>query len=219
MVGGDGVSQHRQHACAVDILYRIGRHPHFIKERRQSDIGGIILPFIGVGSRNVDRLPLRRSGKDRRIFFVKHPGRDLLHRFGYLGAGRPDIFQVDRVPLAVLPQRVVGQIHPHIPGQRVGHHQRRRGQPVGFHQWVNTALKVTVTGKHRANRQIALLDGILNRIRQRAGVTDTGGTAIADEVKTKLVKIRRKTRMGQIVRDYLRPWRQRGFNPRFWLQA
>ncbi|MNS68820.1 hypothetical protein D3C72_1021110 [compost metagenome] len=165
MVGGDRITEHRQDACALNIDQRFRLGLHIIKERRQANIGRIALPAVGVRTFHFDRFPLRRAFKDLGILFAEHLSGDLFHGACYFSCRRPDIFQINRIALAVVTDWIACQVNVHITRQRIGHNQRRRGQPVGFDQRMNTAFEVTVARKHRADGKIALLDRLLDRIR------------------------------------------------------
>ena len=72
MVGGNRVAQHGENARAVNILYRFRLNAHFIKEWRQADVGGIILPVVGIRAIHFYRLPLGGPFKHFGILFAEH---------------------------------------------------------------------------------------------------------------------------------------------------
>ena len=53
-------------------------------------------------------------------------------------------------------------------GERVGHHQRRRGEVVGLHVGVDAALEVAVAGEHGRGHQLAVVDRLATRRRAAA---------------------------------------------------
>src|SRR5438874_560540 len=62
-----------------------------------------------------------------------------------------------------------------------------------------SALEVAVAGQHRAGRQIARLDGGRDLRLQRAGITDTARTPVADDVKTNSGQIIEHARLGEVI--------------------
>jgi hypothetical protein len=75
--------------------------------------------------------------------------------------------QEDRLAGLVLADRLLVEVDVDAAGQRVGHHQRRRHQVVGAHVGVDAPLEVAVARQHRADHQVALLDGLGDGRRQR----------------------------------------------------
>ncbi|CVA81563.1 Uncharacterised protein [Serratia marcescens] len=180
-----------------------------------ADIGRILLPLIGRRTGHLDRLPVGVAVEHFAVFLVEHLGAHFFYRLSDVLAARPDILQVDRLTVVALAQRLFGQINLHAARQRISHHQRRRGQPVGFHQRVNTPFEVAVARQHRAHGQIALFDRLLDRIRQRAGVTDAGGAAIPHQVEPQLFQIGGEFGAVEVVGYHFGSRRQRGFYPGF----
>ena len=123
------------------------------------------------------------------------------------------------LPSASSPMGVGGEVDVHRAGQRVGHHERRRGQVVHPHVGVDASLEVPVAREHRRPPRGRLLDGVGHAVEQRAGVADAGGAAVADEVEAELLQ-----RLGQagpleVVHDDPRAGRQRGLDPGLGAQA
>src|SRR5699024_4306042 len=79
---------------------------------------------------------------------------------------------------------------------------------------VDPALEVPVPGEDRDDREVVFIDDLGDLLRQRAGVTDTGGAAIADEVEAELLQVRPQVRLVVVVRDDLGTGRHRGLHPR-----
>src|SRR5436853_602524 len=74
-------------------------------------------------------------------------------------------------------------------GERIGHHQRRRGEIIRAHVGVDAALEVAVAGEHGSGHKIGFVDGLGDFRREGAGVADTGGAAEADQVVAELVEV------------------------------
>ena len=106
----------------------------------------------------------------------------------------------------------------HLAQQRVGDHQRRRGQVVRAHVGVHAALEVAVAGDHRGADQPVVLDRIDDRVVQRAGVADAGGAAIAHRFEADRIEVLGQAGLVEIFGDHLRAGRERGLHPRLRLQ-
>ncbi len=220
MVGRDRVTEDAQNAGLDDVLNRSRFHRQTFEVRRVLDVGGAVVPLIGLTARNLDGLPVLVALEDVGIAFGEHFRRDrLLLDGGDLFRGRPDILQEDVLAVLVLGDRVLGDVDTHRTGDRIGHDQRRRGQIVGLHVRVHAAFEVTVTRQHRGGDQTVVVDGLRDRRIQRARVTDAGGAAITDKVKAHGVEVGLQTGVGQIVGDDLRAGGQRGLDPRLGRQA
>src|SRR3546814_4301008 len=48
--------------------------------------------------------------------------------------GGPDVLQVDRLALGIVAERLAGDVDLQVAGQRIGHHQHRRGEVVRLGQ-------------------------------------------------------------------------------------
>ena len=86
----------------MNVPHRIRRSLHTIKERRQTDIGRVRLPAIGVSPINLNRFPFRRAFKHFGILFMEHSGRHLLNGSGDFLRIWPDIFQVNGIAFSVM---------------------------------------------------------------------------------------------------------------------
>ncbi len=78
---------------------------------------------------------------------------------------------------------------------------------------IDPALEIAVAGEHRPGHQVALDDGVGDRLGQRPGIADAGGAAIADEIEAELIEILVEAGILQIVGDHLGARRQRGLHP------
>ena len=112
--------------------------------------------------------------------------RDLLRASARCRAGRPGL------PSEPAPSGSRLQVDVDRPGQRVGDHQRRRGEVVGQGQRVDAAFEVAVAAQHRGRDQIALLDRRADRLRQRPAVADAGRAAVADQVEAQRLQRRQQ---------------------------
>ncbi len=220
VVGGDRVAEHAEDAGLDDVGDRLRLHAHALEIGRVLNIGGADVPGIGLAAGHLDALPGLVALEDVGVAGGEHLVRHVLAlKRGDLFVGRPDVLQIDGLAVLAFAERLGGQVDLHRAGQGVGDHQGRRGQIVGPHVGVHPTFKVAVAREDRAGHQVALLDGLGNGFRQRPGIADAGGAAIAHQVEAERVQRLGQARALQIVGDHLRARRQRGLHPRLDLQA
>ena len=80
---------------------------------------------------------------------------------------------------------------------------------------MDPAFEVAVAGKHRGCHQVALADAPADVLRQGAGVADTGGAAVADDIEAQLVQVGAESRPVQVVPHHEGARRQAGLYPGF----
>ena len=132
---------------------------------------------------------------------------------------RPDVLEIDRLALLAGAERLAGQVDLHRAGERIGDDQRRRGEIVGPHVRIDAALEIAVAGEHRGGDQIVLAMRRRDLRRERAGIADAGGAAVADEVEAELVERLLQAGLLRDSRDHLAARRERGLDPGLDLQA
>ncbi len=220
VVGGDRVAQLGQDAGAGDVGDRGRVHLHALEVRGLADVGGLGVPLEGVAGRDRQGLPLGVAREDVAVGLVEHVLADgVRHDVVDLGLGRPDVLEVDRVAVLVDAQGVLGDVHLHGAREGVRDDQRRGGQVVHLDVGVDPALEVAVAGEHRGDGQVVVVDGLGDLLRQRAGVADAGGAAVADEVEADLVEVGGQARLVEVVGDDLRARGEGGLDPRLAGQA
>ncbi|MND95340.1 hypothetical protein D3C80_875940 [compost metagenome] len=219
MVGGHRVAEQCEDPGAADILDHGRWAADVVEERRMLDVSRVVLPDIGRRLRNLDRLPLFVTGKHFGVLLVEHGGVDLIHGVGNFLAAWPDVPQVHRFAVLAIAQRLAAEVGAHRAGQRIGHHQRRGGQPVGFHQWMHPAFEVAIAREHGGHGEVGLLDGFLDGLRQRPGVADASGAAIADQGKAQFIEVLGQAGRLVVVGDHFRAGGQRALHPGFAFQA
>ena len=84
---------------------------------------------------------------------------------------------------------------------------------------MHAALEIAIAAEHRADGQIALLDGRRNLIRQRPRVADARRAAVAHQIETEQVEVLGQPGLLEVLRDDLRARRERRLDPRLDLQA
>ena len=83
----------------------------------------------------------------------------------------------------------------------------------------DATLEVAVAGEHRGDRQVVLVDRLGDLLRQRTGVTDARGAAVATEVEAELLEVRPQAGLLVVVGDDLPAGRHVGLDPRLGLEA
>ena len=77
-------------------------------------------------------------------------------------------------------------------GDRVGDHQRRRGEERLLGVRVDAAVEVAVAGQHRGGVQVAVDDFLLDHRIQRAGHAVAGGAGEGDDAEAELLQLRQQ---------------------------
>ena len=190
MISSDRVIEHSQDSRTVNILHRFGFLGHALEEGWLLNIGRVGIPFeefaCGVGEGTPAFIALKHGCVVLREHFGSDGFSDQLAYFFRCG---PDIPQVDRLAFVVCAYGVFSQVDINSTGERIGHHERRRGEKAGTHLWVNTSLKVAITTEHSRDHKIVFLDGLSNGIEQGTTITDTGCAAVANQVEAQLVQV------------------------------
>ena len=109
VVGGDHVTQNRQHFGVLDVADRARFLAHVLEIGRVLHIGRLRRPVIGHAVRHFDALPLFVAFEDVRILLLEGGAcHGFLDQFRNLLGRGPDVFQVDVIAVLVLPQHTVG---------------------------------------------------------------------------------------------------------------
>ena len=214
VVGGDRIAQQGQDAHAGQVLHEGLGIGHLVEVGRPLDIGRGLAPLEQAAVRHRHRFPPPIALEHLRILLAEHLGVDRAgQQVADLLGRRPDLAEVHRPPAAIRPQRLLLQVDIDRTGQRVGDHQRRRGQVVGLHLLVDAAFEVAVAAEYRRHHQFLALDRFRDGLGQRAAVSDAGRAAEPDQVESQLLEVRDQARLLQIVHHHLRARRQAGLHP------
>ena len=187
---------------------------HALEIGRVLHIGRAHVPGIGEAARHPHLLPIGVAVEDvayfvLNIFFVMF----LSTKAPTSAARRPDVLEIDGVPLLILAQRLVREVDLQRARERVGDDERRRGEVVGAHVGIHAPLEVAVAREHGGGHDVVVVDRLGDLLRQRPGIADAGGAAEADEVEAELVEVLLQAGFGEIFADHLRARRERGLHP------
>jgi hypothetical protein len=206
-----GVADLHQDAGALYVVDVRGVGVEVLEEARLLDVGRVRVPLVEVARGHVHPVPLLVAGVDVGVLLavdVRVEG--VLDLAGDLLLRGPHVLQVDRVSVPVLPERVPGEVDVHRAGQRVGDHERRRGQVVGPDVGVDAPLEVPVARENGGHDEVVLLDGRGDLLGQRPRVADARRAAVADHVEAELLQRVEQARGLEVLGDDLRAWRQAG---------
>ncbi|GJE04384.1 hypothetical protein GMJLKIPL_6346 [Methylobacterium isbiliense] len=220
VVGGDRVEEQAEDPGADDVGDRRRGLLHAHEVGRVLHVGGAGVPGEGLGRGDLHRLPVLVAAEDVGVARLEQAGRDgLLDEGVHLGRGGPDVLQVDRVPVRVGAERVLGEVDLHRAGERVGHHEGRRGEVVRPHVRIHPALEVAVAREHGGRDDVVVVDRLRDRRGQRPGIADAGGAAEAHEVEAERVEALLQAGLLQVLGDDLAARRERGLHPGLGAQA
>ena len=153
-------------------------------------IGRTAVPAIGLAALDGDPCQLLVALEHVGVAAEEHLRRDhLADDVGDFLVGRPDVLEIDRLAVAAGAERLGGDVDVERAGERIGDDQRRRGEVVGPHVGVHAAFEIAVARQHRGGDEIVVVDAFGDRGRQRPGIADAGGAAIAHEVEAERVEI------------------------------
>ncbi len=220
VVGGDRIAQHQQGPRIDDVLHRGRGHGHALKIGRVGDIGAARAPLVGFAAGDVDRLPVRVALVDVGIAGLEHlAGNAGGHGAGDFEVRRPDVLEIDVLPVRALTDRSGDEIFDHRALERIGHYQGRAGEEVGADIRRDAAFEVAVARDHCGGDQPVVVDRLADRLSQGTGVADAGGAAIADQIEADVVEVALEPRFDQVVGDDLAARCQRSLDPRLGLEA
>ena len=205
----------------MDVLdrLRLARHP--VEVRRAAHVRRVRRPTRrarppGTGRSRHCSSPVKTSAYVRvNISFCTDVGDDLVD----LLRRRPEVVQVDVVPVVVLAERLVEEVDVHASGERVRDDERRRREVVRLHLGMDARLEVAVAGEDGADDEVALGDRLGDLVRQRPRVADARRAAVADGVEAELVEVAVEPGLLVVLGDDLRAGRERRLHPRLPLEA
>ena len=204
VVGRGRVAEHGEAAGTLDRLDRRGFLRKALEERRLLHVGRLLIPVVERPGRGVDGLPLVRALEHVGVAGDELvAGDEVADHIDDLLLGRPDVLEVDVLPVLVPAEGLVLQVDVDGAGDGVGDDEGGRGEVVGFDVRADASLEVAIAREDRAGDKVVFVDGLGDGFGQRAGVTDTGGAAVADEVEAQGVEVVGEAGLGVVVGDDL----------------
>ncbi len=209
VVGGDVVAEYGQRAHAAQHAFAGQRA---LPVGRAADIGAVRAP-------RVQRRHLRGGQSAAR----EHRLVDLAKLFGLDAGGDdrvdfrvagPQVLQRHRLAVLVHAQHVLLDVEANGAGDRVRHHQRRRGQERLLGVGMDAPVEIAVARQHRGRIQVALDHFALDRRIQRAAHAVAGGAGETDDAETQLFQLRQQPGCFQIQLHRLGARGQRSLDPR-----
>src|SRR3989441_12273714 len=76
---------------------------------------------------------------------------------------------------------------------------------------MDSCFKVSVAGKNACRNQVVVRNDLFDRRIEWTRVTDAGGAAVSDQIKSQSVQIRLQASLLKVFSHYSRTWRQRVF--------
>ena len=163
VVGRDRVAEDAERACLGDRRRGARRHREAVEERRLGDVGGL-RPVVHLAVDALDLLPeLARILLDLAVVGGEgFPVHRVFHERVDLVGGRPDVADPHVLAVLALAERLRHQVLHHRAGDRVGHHQRRRGEEVRLEVGVDPRLEVAVARQHGGAYEVVLDDRLVD---------------------------------------------------------
>ena len=213
VVGRDEVPEARQRVSAFHGCGRRQLAGHAVEVRRAPHVGGRLVPSERVGGLAAQLLP-------RRIAVVQAARAVCVQRFVHarrhervdLRIGRPDVGQMHRRAVCARAERVVQQIHVHRARQRVGDHERGRGQVVLRHVRRDAPFEVAIARQHAG--QLDLVCHVMQRIHHGPRVADAAHAPETARVKAQGAQTLHEPRPLQQKLGGLAARREDGLHPR-----
>ena len=215
MVGGDAVPQSEEDAGTLHALRWLQLVRQVGEERRLLDVGALGIPVVELAGARRHGVPARVGLPHVVVALLELRRLDgRFDRLPHLFSRWPDLPQIDRLAVGAGTDRLVVEIDVGRAGQGVSDDQRGAGEPVGLHERIDSALKITVAGEDRRGDEIPLLHGLGDMLREGPGVADAGRAAVADSLEAERVEIGGQPRLLEVVRDDPRSRREARLHPR-----
>ena len=209
MVRGDRITHHHKHTSAVDLPDGRRFRRQVLEERRFLHIGAVRVPGIQRRFLPGNGVPGLVAVEYIAILCFEHLGlQRLCDGIGDFLLGGPDVLQGNRISFGILTQGLARQVHVNPARQGVGHHQGRRGEVVRLHVRVYASLEIPVARQDRCRHQVAFVDRLHHRLRQRTAVADAGGATVSHRVESEAFQVGRQPRRIQIIRHHAGSGRQ-----------
>ena len=190
MIGRYGVAKNSERAPPDDVVDLANLHREIFEERRLVNVIAFLVPLIHFAGARWDFVPLRVLIREIAIKLAEDfRAQRRLHRIAHFFQTRPEIAQKSFFAGFVFADWLFAKIDIHPPGKRERDYQRRRHQEIGFDVLVHPRFEIAVTRKHGRRDQIVIVDRLFDFRMERAGISDAGRAAVADEIEPELVEI------------------------------
>src|SRR5215472_1082711 len=168
VIRGYAVAEIAEHARAGDVLHGSGLRRHVLEVRRILYVRRLLVPDEVLAFRDLQSAPALVALEDIAVALLEEIAGDVLaYDLVDLFRGRPDVFEVDGLTLAVMDvaERLLVDVNIDASGEGVSDDQRRRHQVVRPHFRVDAALEVAIAAEHRRDDEIFLRDDVGNFLR------------------------------------------------------
>ena len=202
VVGGDGIAKDPEAARVLHGGHGRGFEGEVFEEGRFLDVGALAIPDVGETGLGGDLVPSGVLFRKVAVEFAEDLGfQGGLHGAADFFPGGPEIAQVDSLPVLAKAERILGEIEIDAAGEGEGDDEGWGHEKVGLHRGVNAGLEVPVAGKDAGGNEVVLGDGFFHGGRERAGVADAGGAAVADKVEAELIEEGLEAGGGEVIGD------------------
>ena len=187
-----------------------------IEERRLLDVGAVGIPVVELAFAGFDGVPFGVLVPDVAVLVLRtfRAARIASTTRLHFGVRRPDVAQIDGRAVRAGADGLRFEVDVGRAGEGVGDDERRAGQVVGFHIGVDAAFEVAVAGEDAGDDEVVFLDGLGDRLGQRAAVADAGGAAVADGVEADLFEVGVEAGFLEVVGDDARAGGEAGLHVR-----
>ena len=138
---------------------------------------------------------------------------------GDFGLGGPDVLEEDRLAVLTRADRFVVEVDVDAASEGEGDDEGRGHQVVRADRAVDAGFEVAVTREHGSRDEVAVFDRAFDVGVERAGITDAGRAAVADEIEAELVEVARELNLVEVVGDDAGAGGERALHVRVYRQA
>lgn len=216
VVGGDTVPEDAEGAGVDDVpTFSGGGAGEVVEEGWELNVGGVVIPLVGVAGGDFDLDPLLIGGVEI--------GVELVEDFRFEGGaddfleflrGRPEVFEINVSTMGILTKRVIGEVDVNATCEGVGNDKRRGHEEIRTNGTVNAGFEIAVAGEDGGADKITLVNGFLDGGVEWSGVADAGGTAVADGLEPELIEFLLKVGGFKVIGDDPRTRSEGGLNVR-----
>ena len=97
---------------------------------------------------------------------------------------RPDVTEVDGIPILIVTQGIIEEVEMHVACQCVSDDQWWGREEIHAYKWMNSPFEVAVSGKYRAADDVAGLNRFRDSFWQGSRVADAGRATVSDDTES-----------------------------------